>query len=47
MYYYTNGRPGEECLNGDCSGENHNTIWKQLPKTCARCVDEPCRAFDT
>ena len=43
MYYYTNGRPSDECLDGDCSAATHNTIWKQLPKQCARCEDRECR----
>ncbi|KAL3771438.1 hypothetical protein ACHAWO_009101 [Cyclotella atomus] len=31
LYYYTNGRPSDECLDNDCSGQGHSdTFFKSL-----------------
>ncbi|KAL7514221.1 hypothetical protein ACHAXN_013248 [Cyclotella atomus] len=46
LYYYTNGRPVDECLNNDCSGAGHSTLF-QKPVGCERCLDDICRRDDT
>ena len=40
LYYYTNGRPRDECLEGRCQSM-HSTLW-QVPSACASCM--ACRA---
>lgn len=45
LYYYTNGRPTDECLDGDCSGKGHSTFWKH-PVGCTKCEEDKCRAYD-
>ena len=45
LYYYTNGRPSEECLNGDCSGKGHSTLFKK-PVGCQVCQENTCKAYD-
>ncbi|KAL7559904.1 hypothetical protein ACA910_007272 [Epithemia clementina (nom. ined.)] len=45
LYYYTNGRPRDECLDNDCSGEGHSTLF-QKPVGCERCEEQSCRKFD-
>jgi len=44
VYYYTNGRPDAECLNNDCSGADHSTLY-QTP-ACKVCGDQQCKAYD-
>lgn len=45
LYYYTNGRPTNECHEGDCSGKGHTTLWKH-PVGCSKCEEDSCRAYD-
>jgi Rps23 Pro-64 3,4-dihydroxylase Tpa1-like proline 4-hydroxylase len=45
LYYYTNGRPKEECLDGDCSGRGHSTLFKK-PVGCEKCEEDMCKAYD-
>jgi hypothetical protein len=45
LYYYTNGRPSQECLNGDCTGNDHSTLF-QKPVGCKRCEEKSCKAYD-
>lgn len=53
LYYYTNGRPKSDCLNGVCpiyappEGEGHvqhihSTLWKK-PIGCSDCLDCPTK----
>ena len=44
LYYYTNGRPQEECLKRDCSGKGHSTLF-QTPVGCQVCEDTSCKAY--
>jgi len=44
LYYYTNGRPATECLEGDCLGQ-HSTLF-QTPVGCETCQEQTCRAYD-
>lgn len=44
LYYYTNGRPANECLNGDCSGSGHSTLF-QKPSGCQLCEDLTCKSY--
>ena len=44
-YYYTNGRPTSECLDGDCSGKSHGTLF-QKPVGCQVCDDNICKKYD-
>jgi len=46
LYYYTNGRPSEECQNGDCTGKSHSTLF-QTPVGCKKCLDDTCRRETT
>lgn len=46
LYYYTNGRPDEECLGGNCSGNGHSTLF-QKPVGCKKCLDDACRQDKT
>jgi hypothetical protein len=46
LYYYTNGRPSDECLDNDCSGQGHSTLF-QKPVGCEKCLDDTCRRDDT
>mmetsp|Transcript_56901 Transcript_56901/g.120803 ORF Transcript_56901/g.120803 Transcript_56901/m.120803 type:complete len:180 (-) Transcript_56901:257-796(-) len=43
MYYYSNGRPVEECLNGACGG-SHSTLWQE-PVGCERCEQLQCKRY--
>lgn len=45
LYYYTNGRPKEECLDGDCSGQGHSTLFK-MPMGCEKCEEDMCKAYE-
>jgi len=45
LYYYTNGRPAEECLGGDCIGNNHSTLF-QKPVGCKLCEEATCKVYD-
>ncbi|KAL7559900.1 hypothetical protein ACA910_007268 [Epithemia clementina (nom. ined.)] len=45
LYYYTFGRPQEECLDNICSGEGHTTLFKK-PVGCERCEEQSCRKFN-
>ncbi|GAX21769.1 hypothetical protein FisN_31Lh056 [Fistulifera solaris] len=44
LYYYTNGRPSSECIDKDCSGDGHSTLF-QKPVGCERCEDATCQAY--
>jgi len=48
MYYYTNGRPNEECINNHCCNDQrfcgHGTLWQQ-PKGCDVCQHGTCKAY--
>ena len=48
LYYYTNPyhkeRPKEECLNEDCSGQGHSSLFAD-PVGCGRCVEASCARF--
>ncbi|EEC49972.1 predicted protein [Phaeodactylum tricornutum CCAP 1055/1] len=44
LYYYTNGRPANECLKGDCSGRGHSTLF-QRPVGCKICEEQTCKAY--
>ena len=44
LYYYTNGRPDAECLNGKCDG-GHSTLF-QTPVGCELCQDDTCKRYD-
>lgn len=46
LYYYTNGRPQEDCLGGDCNGPAHSTLF-QKPVGCKKCLDDTCRRETT
>lgn len=46
LYYYTNGRPNEECLENDCNGNAHSTLF-QKPVGCKKCLDDTCRRETT
>lgn len=41
-YYYTVGRPVEDCATPDCKG--HSTLW-QTPMGCDSCLDPACNAL--
>jgi hypothetical protein len=41
-----NGRPSDECLDNDCSGQGHSTLF-QKPVGCEKCLDDTCRKDDT
>lgn len=45
LYYYTMGRPSHECLDGDCSGKQHTTLF-QKPVGCKVCEEDICKRFD-
>ena len=45
LYYYTNGRPSDECLEGVCSGTGHSTLF-QKPVGCEKCEEDTCKRFD-
>ena len=45
LYYFTNGRPTEECLDGDCAGNNHSTLFKK-PENCTVCEEAMCKRYD-
>ena len=45
LYYYTNGRPNNECLNDDCSGNDHSTLF-QTPYPCKVCEEDICKRYD-
>jgi Rps23 Pro-64 3,4-dihydroxylase Tpa1-like proline 4-hydroxylase len=45
LYYYTNGRPQEECVKNDCNGNVHTTLF-QTPVGCKVCEESNCKAFD-
>jgi hypothetical protein len=44
LYYYSNGRPAEDCLDGDCHG-GHGTFW-QKPVECVKCEQPQCKRYD-
>mmetsp|Transcript_12910 Transcript_12910/g.19753 ORF Transcript_12910/g.19753 Transcript_12910/m.19753 type:complete len:339 (-) Transcript_12910:592-1608(-) len=44
LYYYTNGRPEEECLNNTCDDKSHGTLF-QIPQGCKLCQEGTCNAF--
>lgn len=53
LYYYTVGRPAEECLDGICPvydaegkgrATGHSTLWKE-PVGCTDCLDPNCNAL--
>lgn len=44
LHYYTNGRPSDECLNGDCTGRGHSTLF-QTPVGCEICEESSCKAY--
>eukprot|EP00581_Thalassiosira_minuscula_P017396 CAMPEP_0183731986 /NCGR_PEP_ID=MMETSP0737-20130205/37077_1 /TAXON_ID=385413 /ORGANISM="Thalassiosira miniscula, Strain CCMP1093" /LENGTH=367 /DNA_ID=CAMNT_0025964859 /DNA_START=247 /DNA_END=1347 /DNA_ORIENTATION=- len=46
LYYYTNGRPDDECLNNDCTGKTHSTLF-QTPVGCEKCLEDACRREGT
>ena len=37
FYYYTTGRPADECEDGDC-GTFRNAVWQRLGAGCASCL---------
>ena len=45
LYYYTNGRPSDECLKQDCSGKGHTTLF-QTPVGCEICQEQACKAYN-
>lgn len=45
LYYYTNGRPVEECLNQNCEGNDHSTLF-QKPINCTVCEEATCKRYD-
>lgn len=45
LYYYTNGRPKEECLNQNCEGNDHSTLF-QKPINCTVCEEATCKRYD-
>ena len=45
LYYYTRGRPIDECKDRVCGG-HHGTIFV-APKTCRECLSKACKAFPT
>jgi hypothetical protein len=45
LYYYTNGRPSSECLNKDCTGAGHSTLFKK-PVGCVKCEQQTCNRLD-
>jgi hypothetical protein len=45
LYYYTNGRPSNECLEGDCTGVGHTTLFKK-PVGCKKCEEQACKRLD-
>jgi Rps23 Pro-64 3,4-dihydroxylase Tpa1-like proline 4-hydroxylase len=45
LYYYTNGRPTSECLQGDCTGKGHETLF-QKPVGCQTCEEQACKRLD-
>ena len=44
LYYFSNGCPREQCLDGDCN-KPHTTLW-QTPRGCQRCQEPACRAYE-
>mgnify|MGYP006181091653 CR=1 FL=1 len=38
VYYYTQTRPASECLNDDCEGTRHSTLWQTT--VCPSCSDD-------
>ena len=45
LYYFTNGRPAKECLDGDCAGNDHSTLFKK-PINCKVCEEATCKRYD-
>ncbi|KAL7526269.1 hypothetical protein ACHAXR_001404, partial [Thalassiosira sp. AJA248-18] len=45
LYFYTNGRPQEECLGGNCNRRAHDTLF-QYPKGCKLCEEDSCKRYD-
>lgn len=45
LYYFSNGRPRHECLNWDCTGKAHSTLF-QKPVGCKKCRENTCRRYD-
>ena len=45
LYYFTNGRPAKECLDGDCAGNDHSTLFKK-PQNCKVCEEATCKRYD-
>mmetsp|Transcript_13998 Transcript_13998/g.18337 ORF Transcript_13998/g.18337 Transcript_13998/m.18337 type:complete len:330 (+) Transcript_13998:93-1082(+) len=45
LYYFTNGRPQNECLNGDCVGNDHSTLF-QKPEGCKVCEEATCKRYN-
>mmetsp|Transcript_47168 Transcript_47168/g.93855 ORF Transcript_47168/g.93855 Transcript_47168/m.93855 type:complete len:359 (-) Transcript_47168:98-1174(-) len=48
LYFYTDPavkrRSKEECLNHDCTGSEHSTLWQQ-PVGCSQCTESSCAMF--
>jgi hypothetical protein len=44
LYYYSNGRPESECLDRECSGKGHSTMF-QKPVGCKVCQEDTCKAY--
>mmetsp|Transcript_31544 Transcript_31544/g.92493 ORF Transcript_31544/g.92493 Transcript_31544/m.92493 type:complete len:353 (+) Transcript_31544:152-1210(+) len=45
LYYFTNGRPTEECLHQQCDGNDHSTLF-QKPINCTVCDEATCKRYD-
>mmetsp|Transcript_27765 Transcript_27765/g.58978 ORF Transcript_27765/g.58978 Transcript_27765/m.58978 type:complete len:288 (-) Transcript_27765:132-995(-) len=46
LYYYSNGRPDEECLGGSCAGNRRSyTMWQQ-PIGCEKCEQPQCKKYN-
>lgn len=47
LYYYTNGRPKNECVNDFCitTGKGRDTQFK-WPLGCKQCEEETCKRYD-
>jgi len=46
LYYYSNGRPDNECLGGSCKDSmDHSTLY-QKPQGCKKCEDRMCMKID-
>lgn len=45
LYYFTNGRPQNGCLNGNCEGNDHSTLF-QKPEGCKVCEEATCKRYN-